>query len=615
MDNPQGITQRRLIHQYNYENRPRFNDELFNRSDDDIVRALKYVIYSCERESSFTIKVLNFEVIENYDDVNHVLFEYEDSIINKGKKRAEESTSIRRGPTKRTASSATKKKENQFAYINLKDSYLKLIKVTYYIQICEKKDGLVDDTVVVYIAIPRIVDGFYFKLNGNIYSAMYQIVDASTYNNSAAKSARKQSITFKTIFMPIRVYRYQIGMRDINGETIQCTYFVANMFKKSILLMKYIIAKFGLYGAMNFLKVESVRLVDSLDKIVDQDQCYIFPVRDMFIVVNKMLFNNIQIVQSFVYTLYSIVNYMRDASCTDMFDTKTWLKALGADFTSKDTNNYINKGISILGSLEFIYDKLSREDLKLEWYDKQDVYCVLRWMMYEFNALRQKDNLDITTKKVRWAEYIASLYAAKLATGIYRISDKGDKADLGTIRKAIQIAPMTLINAITKCQLVNYKNCVNDLDAITALKYTYKGISGIGEKSNAISSAYRSIHPSHLGRVDIDSSSNSDPGISGTICPLVELHNGHFDEYKEPSSWMEDVPKVIDQYRAMQSRVEMVKIVSEVTGKQNSNTIHQDCLSVAKKLIGVTARATAFDEYINGFDLFGDGYMFYTEEE
>jgi hypothetical protein len=78
---------------------------------------------------------------------------------------------------------------------------------------------------------------------------------------------------------------------------------------------------------------------------------------------------------------------------------------------------------------------------------------------------------------------------------------------------------------------------------------------------------------------------------------------------------MEDVPKVIDQYRAIQSRVEMVKIVSEVTGKQNSNTIHQDCLSVAKKLIGVTARATAFDEYINGFDLFGDGYMFYTEEE
>lgn len=615
MDNRQPMTQRRLIHQYNYENRPRFNDELFNRSDDDIVRALKYVVYSCERDSSFTIKVLDFQVIENYDDVNHILFEYEDSIINKGKKRAEDDSSSRKSNAKRSSSSMTKKKENQFAYINLKGSDLKLIKVTYFIQIYEKKDGLVNDTVVVYIAIPRIIDGFYFKLNGNIYSAMYQIVDASTYNNSAAKSARKQSITFKTLFMPIRVYRYQIGIKDINDESIPCTYFVANMFKKSILLMKYIIAKFGFYGAMEFLKIESVRLVDDLTKIVDQDQSYIFPVRNMFIVVNKMLFNNIQIVQSFVYTVYSITNYMKDASCPEMFDTRTWLKALGADFTSKDTSNYISKGMSILGSLEFIYDKLSREDLKLDWYDKSDVYCVLRWMMYEFNALRQKDNLDITTKKVRWAEYIASWYATKLSTGIYRISDKGDKADLGTIRKAIQIAPMTLINSITKCQLVNYKNCVNDLDSITALKYTYKGISGIGEKSNAISPAYRSVHPSHLGRVDIDSSSNSDPGISGTICPLAVLYDGHFDEYREPSTWMEDVPKVIDQYRAMQSRVEMVKIVSEVTGKQNSNTIHQDCLSVAKKLLEVSANVTKSDEYIDGFDLFGDGYMFYTEED
>ena len=194
--------------------------------------------------------------------------------------------------------------------------------MTYFIQIYEKKDGLVNDTVVVYIAIPRIIDGFYFKLNGNTYSAMYQIVDASTYNNSAAKSARKQSITFKTIFMPIRVYRYQIGLKDINGESIQCTYFVANMFKKSILLMKYIIAKLGFYASMEFLKVESVMLVDNLNNIVDKDQCYIFPVRNMFIVVNKMLFNNIQIVQSFVYTLYSITNYMKDASCQDMFDSK-----------------------------------------------------------------------------------------------------------------------------------------------------------------------------------------------------------------------------------------------------------------------------------------------------
>ena len=133
----------------------------------------------------------------------------------------------------------------------------------YFIQIFEKKNGLVNDNITVYIAIPRIVDGFYFKINGNMYSAMYQIVDASTYNNSAAKNAKKPSITFKTIFMPIRVYRYTNNLKDLNGVAVPCTYFVGNMFKKSLLLMKYILAKMGYYEAINFLGVKGVYFTNS----------------------------------------------------------------------------------------------------------------------------------------------------------------------------------------------------------------------------------------------------------------------------------------------------------------------------------------------------------------
>ena len=458
------------------------------------------------------------------------------------------------------------------------------------------------------------MDRFYFRLNGNIYSAMYQIVDASTYNNSAAKNAKKQSITFKTVFMPIRVYRYSLGLVNIDGEHINCNYFIANMFKKSLLLIKYIVAKMGFYESMNFLKVQGVYLVKDYSNF-DQETNYIFPVRDMFIVADKYLFNSNQIVQSFVYTLYSVTNYMKDASLSDMFLTSTWIKALGAEFTSKDLDTTYDKGISILGSLEFIYDRETMLDLKLSMEDKADVYRILRWMMYEFNALRQKDNLDITTKKIRWAEYLASFYASRLAMGIYRISDKGDKADLGTIRKAIQIPPMYLINAITKCQLVNYKNCVNDLDSIIALKYSYKGISGIGEKSNAISSAYRSIHPSHLGRVDIDSSSNSDPGTSGTICPLVTLHDGHFDQYEEPSNWEAEVTRALDAYKSMVSKTEMCRIISDVFKKNTTNPYLGECISVARDLLKLPLHAQSLEQSINGIDIFGDGNMWYLTEE
>lgn len=602
------MNQREFIYQYNDMNRPKFNKNLFTRSDDDIANALKHVIYSCERDQGFKIKVQSFEIIDNYDDVNHVLWEYEDSIINKGKSSQPQDGS-------KKSSSNSKKKDNQFAFINLKDSDLKVIKVTYFIEINEKKDGLVSDIVTTYIAIPRIVDGFYFRLNGNIYSAMYQIVDASTYNNSAAKSAKKQSITFKTVFMPIRVYRYTSTLKDVNGNSIACTYFVANMFKKSLLLMKYLFAKMGFYGCMEFLHIQDVLILDNISQ-VDQNTNYIFPVRDMYIVVPKMLYNSVQIVQSFAYTLHSVINYMKDTPYSRVFDQKMWIKALGAEFTSKDIDTIFEKGINILGSLEFIYDNMTREDLKLEDEDKADVYRVLRWMMYEFNALRQKDNLDISTKKVRYAEYLASFYANRLALGIYRVSDKGEHADLTTIRKAIQIPPMYLINAITKCQLVNYKNCVNDLDSLIALKYTYKGISGIGEKSNAISGAYRSIHPSHLGRVDIDSSSNSDPGISGTICPLVELHDGHFIDYMEPSTWNSDMAKVLDAYRNMNSKVQMYRLINDhkLITKQEDNTVLNECISINHSLMNFSIESFMNEEHIDGFDIFGDGYMFWLRE-
>ena len=599
------MKQRELIHEYNKEYRPQFNRKFFERTDDDLINAIKYIVYSCERNAAFTIKINSFEVIENYDDVNHVLWEYEDSIINKGK-TTDNSSSNKKN---------SKKKDNQFAFINLKSSALKVIKVEYFIEINEKKNGLVSDTVTVYIAIPRIIDGFYYKLNGNVYSAMYQIVDASTYNNSAAKNTKKQSITFKTIFMPIRVYRYSNNLTDINGIKIQATYFVANMFRKSLLLMKYLLANFGVIECMNFLYIKDVYIVQDYSQF-NNDNYYIFQAKDMYIVCSKQLYDSIQIMQSFIYSLYCIISYTKDISYNNIFEKKSWVKALGEEFTNKNIDTTFEKGCNILNSLEFIYDELTKEDLHLPDEDKADVYRVLRWMMYEFNALRQKDNLDISTKKVRYAEYLASYYAAKLAKGIYRISDKDDRADLDTIRKAIQIPPMYLINAITTCQLVNYKNCVNDLDSLIALKYTYKGISGIGEKSNAISGAYRSIHPSHLGRVDIDSSSNSDPGISGTICPLAQLYNGHFTQYQEPSSWRDDVSKVFDIYRAADSRKNMYRLLDDNNlSKQKNNTDSlNEALSTAKNMAEMVNFVIQNEEYIDGFDIHGDGKFFWLRE-
>ena len=159
--------------------------------------------------------------------------------------------------------------------------------------------------------------------------------------------------------------------------------------------------------------------------------------------------------------------------------------ALGADMTSVDTKMYI-KGIATLDSLSLLYDDISKDDLHLPEEYKKDVFHIIRWMMYEFNALRAKDNLDISTKKLRYDDYIASLYGKKLFNGICILSSKctgNNGADLHNIKQAINTKPMYLINAITSCNIINCREYVNDNDSILALKYTYKGATGIGEKS------------------------------------------------------------------------------------------------------------------------------------
>ena len=599
------MRQRELIHNFNKKYRDQFNRSLFKRQDEDIINAIKYIIYSVERQSIFTIKVLNFEVITNYDDVNHILWEYEDSIINKGK-----------SPDKSKKSYGKKKQINQFEYINLNDSELNLIKIVYYIAITEKKRGFVEDTITAYIAVPRIVDDFYFKLNGNIYSAMYQIVDASTYNNSASKNSKKQSITFKSVFTPIRVYRYLLELKDIDGNSVPCNYFVINVFKKSVLLMKYMLAKFGYYNTLHFLHLPLDIFIARECSCIDKEQNYIFPIRDFYIVCPKVIYDNSQIAQSFVYTIHTVLNFMKDAEWCDIYKNDIYIKTLGVDFTtSKGAEDIYYKGLSLLESLEFNYDDLTKADLKLSDEDKADIYRVLRWMVYEFNALRLKDNLDISTKKVRYAEYIASLYAVRLTNGIYRISDQGSNATLDTIKKALLIPPMYLVNAIIKCELVNYKNCVNDLDSIIALKYTFKGIAGIGEKSNAISDAYRSIHPSHLGRVDIDSSSNSDPGVSGTICPYVQLYDSHFSQYEEPSNWRNTVDSLIDSYKAINSKIEICRIINDSDLATKDDSIAKEAGKAAKSILSIADYLNNTEEYINGFDIFGDGLFYYLRED
>ena len=275
----------------------------------------------------------------------------------------------------------------------------------------------------------------------------------------------------------------------------------------------------------------------------------------------KYLVDRNVMLQSVLVTIYN--NIVPGIPFEAIFSDIYWVRCLGAEFSGGGVDKLVSvyegddiatdpleKGYNILDSFESIYDISTRQSIKLPEEDKSSTYHILRWIMREFNALRMKDNLDISYKKIRFAEYIASLYAFKIARGIYRVSDMNKKASIISIRKAIRTDPNFLLLAITKSKMVSYRNMVSDMDSMQALKFTYKGVSGLGEGSNqSIPDIYRSIHPSHISRVDLDASSDGNPGITGTICPYSPTYNGFFEDYQEPNSWESEFMETMNEYK------------------------------------------------------------------
>lgn len=577
------MVQNELIANFNRDMRPHFNPAFFMRSEMDIVEELKKVILSSQRSRFFTIQVEGFDVITDYAEVQRRLYEYEELYSKNRRSR-----------------------ENTYAYINLRDSDVILLEVSYHIAIKDQEDW-----VKVLIEVPRIVDKYYFKIAGNMYSALYQIVDASTYNN-AASTSKKHMVILKTMFMPVKIYRDRDKTITSYGrEKLKCTCYDTRAFNKTVPVMKYFFARFGFYGAIHFFGLDYISVSKEPVEFYD-DTYYSFIKNDIAINVPKMIFEQNDVAQSFVYTIMRTIN--KDTTVDDVYTTDFWAKSIGMEFS----NSSPDKGYAVLDSLEKVLDNATKSVLHLPEDQKHDIYHVLRWMVSEFANLRKKDNIDISTKRIRFAEYIASLYAMKLSQGIYRVSDMANRAEIKSIKRAIEINPAYLLTAITKCRLVTYRNIVNDLDAIAVLKYSYKGISGIGEKgSSAVPQSFKHVNISHLGRVDLDSSSASDPGMSGALCPLQELHGDSisFSEFEEPNTWQEELNKTLTAFRQMVGKKEVFVALDNLLGEDHKEEVSnmEEEIQVARGIINPFIHLDIGDDY-GGLPLEGSGLIQYMEE-
>lgn len=516
------FNQSQFMRNYNETHRQEFNPEYFERSNEEIIEAIKKIAYSIEKDRYFTLKVLETRVIYDYEEIYNMLYDHKE-------KRRKKSS----------------KYDNPYSFIDINDSDIMLLEIKYLVRHNGKERQEIDKEIVevenpyeimqVLIALPRFVRKYYFRLNGNYYTSTFQIVDGSTYNNSNLNSNQKKidCITFKTMFMPVRVYKVGRDMKDYyTKSTVRNILYSSNIFNSSVDCMFYILANYGLYGTFDFLDIRCIRILDKPP--VNDPSWFVFQRHNVYICYPKECAHD-PMVQSLAATIYDGIE--KDATADDLYNIRYWIRILGKHFG----NDSVDKGLFVLDSIDGIYDIITHDELHLPEDCKGNIYQILRWIMREFNYLKQKDNVDVTIKRLRLSEYIAHVYATKVSKGIHRVSDMGKRVTLKSVIRAIYTSPMYVINnIITMSNLIAYRDLVNDNDATLALKYTYKGISGLGEDDSAVQPLYKYVDASHAGILDLDASTESDPGMSGIICPMSNLYNKNsFSQYQEPNYWAE----------------------------------------------------------------------------
>ena len=96
-----------------------------------------------------------------------------------------------------------------------------------------------------------------------------------------------------------------------------------------------------------------------------------------------------------------------------------------------------------------------------------------------------------------------------------------------------------LIQKMHSSGVLRFDEIINDMTFFAKFKWSSKGPHSLGGKnSNNIGVAYRNIHPSFLGKIDLLVCGNSDPGTSGVLSPFCKMDGLYFNNDPEPDGFI-----------------------------------------------------------------------------
>ena len=398
------------------------------------------------------------------------------------------------------------------------------------------KDRAPKNPLVLHYVVRELVpiadpeDGSYL-LKGNRYVSQYQLTETTTYNTSNA-------LVLKSI-MGIKLEKRKIEAKDHEGNTCVLNSWRCNLMSQMTPVMYFFLSEYGWADTL-----ESFMVGDLIDlyqgEAFEHGFMYFHINQDLYLKVREMAMNS-SYVQGIVGSLLAVLN--SKVTVEEINSNDYWIAQIGA--TKKGTLKSIHYEMGRRYRILFkrMLDKGSKKVYRLTMHNKRSVLHVIRWMIQEYAILRSRDNLDISYKRLRGNEYIASLITGiisdRIRKFVHTMANTPEKL-LIKYDNLFKYRGTEVINRLHKSGLVKGDDIVNDLnDLFLKFAATAKGPNALGNNNpRNITMRQRGIHPSHIGKISIGECSASDPGRSAYICPLAQTDGLFFkDTPPEPESF------------------------------------------------------------------------------
>lgn len=502
----------------------------------------------------------SLEVIKNIQFLGSRFVKYESEIdMNKYEKRRK----------------VDNKNKEEIKYTSIEDSRVGELILKFKITF-KGKSEIIEKPILV----PLPDEYGYYQIKGKKYILMYQLVDASTY-------VTKNSVVLKSI-MPIFLTRKPFTKKDTEGYEYTCPIYSTKVFKNDITIMYFYFAKIGLTKSLRYFSVNHYIGVSNEKK--DTEHFIYFQIsQGFYLKVKRNAFNDSQYIRSVAFMILNVCN--SKVNINNMDCRQLWIEKIGNIF-SVSTNHY-EKGKNILVFFDRMLDETTKSNLRIEPKYKKSMYSILLYMFQNFNELKKKDNMDMENKRLRDSEYIASLLNKELSKRILPVVNSGKKLTREKIKDVFKFSGEILITQLYNSGLFRYDDQVNDMDFFSKLKYTIKGPNSQGgQNSQSISSYSRGLHPSMLGRIDLNVVGTSDPGTGGVLTPFCETDGLYFSSKSEPQDGKFNIEKqnakfdeedgtlVIDSFRNYDEYKEFEKKIDHLTcdlsstPKENTNKLY-----------------------------------------